>query len=364
MALLGMMVRRVFQTANGCGARSMSSATTTATLSPSVQLTQAQKDHFSEQGFLILPEFIAPSLADQMTTRFSKLFRGEFETGVYPDEWHWREGLSFPHVTREICNAWKSDRLIAGVALSAALGQVCHQLSGWSGARIAQDDIWWKPPGSSTVAMHQDAPYFDFFDPADVITFWIALDDTNENAGTLKYVPGSHKWTRPTPSEKKQQDTFDKGATSSSILTPKDEDSFTRELRAAAAFAGKNWTGIKQDIVSVIVPKGGCAIHHHNMWHGSGPNTTTNIHRRSLAVHLLPAHSTFSLTHSLDGSIQSTTNNTVGYIYGRYQKRSGSVEERKHMSEDFFPIIWRQDGYRSPFLREHCDDRVLATLNR
>ena len=41
--------------------------------------------------------------------RMNRLFHGQFDTGVYPDEWHWRAGISKPNVTREICNSWKSD---------------------------------------------------------------------------------------------------------------------------------------------------------------------------------------------------------------------------------------------------------------
>ena len=37
--------------------------------------------------------------------------------------------------------------------------------------------------------------------------------------------------------------------------------------------------------------------------------------------------------------------NDVGPVYGRY-KRFGD----NSMDESFFPILWRNDGYRSPFL--------------
>ena len=35
----------------------------------------------------------------------------------------------------------------------------------------------------------------------------------------------------------------------------------------------------------------------------------------------------------------------VGGVYGRY-KRAGGDE----MDESFFPVLWREDGYRTPFL--------------
>ena len=36
---------------------------------------------------------------------------------------------------------------------------------------------------------------------------------------------------------------------------------------------------------------------------------------------------------------------TVGPIYGRY-RRHGSTD----MDESFFPILWREDGYRTPWI--------------
>lgn len=107
-----------------------------------------------------------------------------------PDEWHWRKGLSLPHVTREICNAWKSDRLIASIVLSSGLGRLAAQLMGWTGSRIAQDAIWWKPPHGTPVSFHTDAPYISHqFEPKqhNSVTFWITLDDVNVNNGNKNY---------------------------------------------------------------------------------------------------------------------------------------------------------------------------------
>ena len=52
-----------------------------------------------------------------LASRFAPLFRGEFETGLYPDEWNWREGRDAGDLTRQICNAWKSDRGVARAVL-------------------------------------------------------------------------------------------------------------------------------------------------------------------------------------------------------------------------------------------------------
>ena len=44
---------------------------------------------------------------------------------------------------------------------------------------------------------------------------------------------------------------------------------------------------------------------------------------------------------------------TTGYLYSRY-KRFGDDA----MDESFFPITWRRDGYRSPFIDPYLEERV------
>ena len=34
----------------------------------------------------------------------------------------------------------------------------------------------------------------DYLDPPRAVTCWFTLDDTHRDAGTLEYIPGSHKW--------------------------------------------------------------------------------------------------------------------------------------------------------------------------
>ena len=129
-----------------------------------------------------------------MRESFPKLFAGKFDTGIYPDEWYWREGMSLPDVTRHMANAWKADLTIAKLALSADIGRAAARLAGWSGARLGQDTIWWKAPKTKPIAHHQDLSFMDFLDPAQTVTCWVTLDDTHRDAGTLEYARGSHLW--------------------------------------------------------------------------------------------------------------------------------------------------------------------------
>ncbi len=271
-----------------------------------------QAAQFEEDGFLIVENLIDPEVARAAAGRFEALFRGDFETGLQPDEWNWRDGRDSPELTRQICNGWKSDRAVAAVVLREDLGRACAKLMDWPGARLNQDNVIWKPPGAKALGFHQDNSYQDWIVPASMMTCWIALDGTTAAGGTLEYVRGSHNW--PLSPMIRQ------------FHGPEDPQ---EDLRRAAAEVGET-----PEIVAVEVPAGGGAFHHGGTWHGSGVNRGDRP-RRSLVAHCMPAAARFHPSNT-------------GPIYGRY-KRFGSDE----MEESYFPVLWTAEGGRSDFLTEY-----------
>src|SRR5687768_7057277 len=114
-------------------------------------LTSEQMAQFENDGFLVVADVLSPDLVEALRDRFPKLFAGHFDTGVYPDEWYWREEISRLDVTRHMANAWKADLRVARLALSTDIARAACDLAGWPGARLGQDTIWWKPPGAKAV---------------------------------------------------------------------------------------------------------------------------------------------------------------------------------------------------------------------
>jgi ectoine hydroxylase-related dioxygenase (phytanoyl-CoA dioxygenase family) len=273
------------------------------------EVTKEAIEQFHSDGFVVVDRIIEPDAAAEVRGRYEDLFDGRFETGLYPDEWNWKPGRDAPDLTRQICNAWKSDRCIAATVLRPDIGRACATLGGWPGARLSQDNVLWKPVGGRALGFHQDSSYEQWAIPSDWVSCWIALDDTTASGGTVEYVKGSHRWPH--------------GGMIEQFHGP---DDFHRELREAAAEAG-----VEPEIVPVEVPAGGGAFHAGWTWHGSGINTSTNP-RRSLVAHCMSSEARFHPT-------------VTSYIYGRY-KRFGD----DRMDETHFPIIWREDGYRSPFI--------------
>jgi ectoine hydroxylase-related dioxygenase (phytanoyl-CoA dioxygenase family) len=197
--------------------------------------------------------------------------------------------------------------------LSREVGRLAAQLAGWPGARIAQDNVIWKPPGATALGFHQDDSYNGWIVPPHMLTCWIALDPTSAAGSTIEYVRGSHRWPVSPPIEQ--------------FHAP---DDYRREMREAAAAVGLG----TPELVPVEVPAGGCAFHDGRTWHGSDVNRADRP-RRSAVSHCMSSEARFHPTN-------------VSYIYSRY-KRVGE----DGMDESFFPILWRQDGYRTPFLDDY-----------
>ena len=275
-----------------------------------LKIMEKEIGQFERDGFIVFEKFLEADEVEAVRSRFEPLFRGEWETGLWPDEINWQEGRDDPKRPRQLCNTWKSDYTVASIVLHPRIGEIAAKLVRWPGTRLHLDNVLWKPPGAKALTMHQDGSYNDYLVPNNMTSLWMALDDTTASAGTIEYVRGSHKWPK----------------------APKPKTFLVDDYRALLHEAAKLAGADKPEIVPIEVPAGGLAVHHNFTWHGSGANSETNRMRRSLVAHCTSSETRFH-----------ATNNT--HVYVRY-RRYGDTS----MDESFFPILWHENGYRTPWL--------------
>jgi len=275
-----------------------------------VPLNGSLEAQFNTDGFVIVNKLIDPKTIADLHDAFEQLFQGQFETGVRPDEVNWQYDFGNPSLTRQICNGWKANRVVAGVVLNEQIGQAIGMLAGWRGVRIMIDNVLWKPPGAKSLGYHQDSAYLDWFSPSDLITCWIALDDTRAQGGTMELVRGSHHWQ--------------KAAVQGEFHAPSDYQSV---MRQAAELEG-----VVPDVVPVEVNAGGGSFHHGWTWHGSGENMHQTS-RRALVLHAMQADVQYVPEKFSDG---------IGPVYSRYKRLDDN-----NLDENYFPVIWSADGYRT-----------------
>jgi ectoine hydroxylase-related dioxygenase (phytanoyl-CoA dioxygenase family) len=269
-----------------------------------------QLQAFERDGFLIVEEgYVDHDVVEALRERFDRLFAGEYETGIRPDEVNWVAGRDPEDRTRQICNGWKADPAIARQVLAEDTGRLAAELMGWEGVRLLQDNCIWKPPATKSLGMHQDGSYLDYLVPPEMITCWVALDDTSAEAGTITYAAGSHHWPR-SPENRGEFHAPPDWLEPARRSLPERE-----ELR----------------LVPIEVKAGGASFHHFNTFHGSGPNTAS-VHRRAVISHLIPADAEFHPEH-------------VDPVYSRYRRVGDTA-----MDESFFPVVWGLRTRRSGWL--------------
>ena len=65
-------------------------------MSALADLGEREIARFREDGFLIVPNFLSEEQVETLRASFPKLFAGQLDTGVYPDEWYWLFSRSAP----------------------------------------------------------------------------------------------------------------------------------------------------------------------------------------------------------------------------------------------------------------------------
>ncbi|EKV00027.1 protein involved in biosynthesis of mitomycin antibiotics/polyketide fumonisin [Leptolyngbya sp. PCC 7375] len=290
-----------------------------------LEITPTQIKQFHQQGYFILDNLLNAKQIATIVERFEPLFNTQFETGVSPDEWYGRPGLSQPNATQQMTGLWRCDRTLASFTLSAKIAQLNASLMGWTSARYGLDTCWIKPPNAPEVYFHRNNTYTTAIAPPATVTCWIALSDVAMETGSLEIVPGSHFWN----------------CTDKIRVLHAPREDYREPLWQAAKQAGVE----SPQIVPIVLPPGSALFLHGNLWRGSGQNRSGSKTRRSLAISALAGHARFQLPGMGDG-----------YIFERYRQQ-GSLD----LDESYYPILWSQDGYRTPFLADYCPDALVES---
>ncbi len=300
-------------------------------LAADIMPTAEQKALFHQQGYLVVENLLSAEQVAQIVDRCDRLFQTQFETGIYPDEWYGRPGLNQPNATRQMTGLWRCDRTLAGFTLSSGIARLNAMLMGWNSARYGLDTFWAKPPKAPSLYFHRNSTYVSAIAPPAAPTCWIALSPTAADSGTLEIVPKSHCWPAFTADKIR-------------FLHAPAED-YRIPLWQAAAEAGLDCSPDKPLALPVELSAGSAIVFHGDLWHGSGPNHSDRQTRRSLSITTLHGEAQYQPPGSGNG-----------YIFDRY-RMINSLE----LHESFYPVLWRRaDGYRTPFLKEYCQDALAV----
>lgn len=224
-----------------------------------MSLTQAQKLHFEQQGYLPYGRGLSDAELEALRQRSEQIARGgadhvppryiQLEAAFRQAE---DAGLDRLDQVRKMTHLCYFDSLFEAVARKAAIVDVIEDLLG-PNIKLYCDQLMMKARYYGTVTdWHQDSMAWPQFAPQDHVSCWVALDDATVENGCMTVLPGSHKWGGINPAHK-------------------------------ARFLANP---LVAQPVPVELPAGSCLFHHGLNFHRTGANPTPK-RRRGLALHYL-----------------------------------------------------------------------------
>lgn len=225
--------------------------------------TMSTRDDFWRDGFCAVDDLIDPAMVAAAVEHMDLVRMGTYETGHAPLSIKWKPGDD-PLRICKIDEPHYADETIRALVTDPAIGRAAAEIYGASEVSVWAVQLLYKPSGgdsAASVGWHQDDDYWATWWDGEVFTCWVALSDVTEEAGPVRFVPGSHEW----------------GFLSSGNF----HDGDLATLKEGYCLPkGASW-----EEVPMLLRPGSVSFHHRRTIHGSGPNTSGEP-RRAFAVHL------------------------------------------------------------------------------
>jgi phytanoyl-CoA hydroxylase len=145
---------------------------------------------FEQDGYAILDRVFSEEEISPVSDEIDRIIAGE-RTYIPERDLVWEPGEE----KRRLRNAFRLalyNPLFLEFAKSPKLTGVLGELLGHP-LRLYGSQLFAKPARVGTVVpKHQDMPYWPF-DPPELITAWVALDDSTKENGCVRFFAGSHK---------------------------------------------------------------------------------------------------------------------------------------------------------------------------
>lgn len=203
------------------------------------------KEEFDRDGYVIVKNVIDPDLIAEVHRHIDWLL--EHHPGTRPEQLHHTLMVDDPFWVRLI----RDDRLL----------DIAGQFIGPDIALFASHYICKPPRDGQAVLWHQDGSYWPL-DPMNVVTLWLAVDDSTPENGCMRVIPATHTLALQKLQERREVP---------NVLESGIDESLVDQSRA----------------VDIILKAGDVSIHHPQVIHGSNANTSDKW-RRALTIRYIP----------------------------------------------------------------------------
>ena len=203
------------------------------------------KQEYAEQGIVVIPNVIDQALVKEAQGHIE--WMAKKYPDLRPEQYHHKLIVDDPFWIRLCAEPLLMDVIEPFIGSNIALFGA-HYIS--------------KPPRiGHPVLFHQDGNYWPL-EPMEVITIWLAVDDSTPENGCMQVIPGSHREQRLYAHRSNQE--------VANVLSSELDQEIDREK-----------------IVDVVVPAGGVSLHDPYLIHGSEANLS-DTRRCGLTLRYIP----------------------------------------------------------------------------
>jgi len=149
---------------------------------------QADVDRFASDGFLVVPDLFSP---EEMALFLETVDAAIAQRQDKPPRMAARD--VYDRMFTQYFNLWESSREVRALTFDRRIARIASSLLQVPALRVYCDQSFYKDPGSSATGAHQDYSLLSI-EETRTITAWIPLEACTREAGTLGYLPGSHKF--------------------------------------------------------------------------------------------------------------------------------------------------------------------------
>ncbi|KAK7106231.1 phytanoyl-CoA dioxygenase domain-containing protein 1 homolog [Littorina saxatilis] len=268
----------------------------------SYEWPEERVQQFNKDGFVSNVPVLTEEQCDRLLNDYRFFMGKENHPGMaMMYEYHSNQSADPQNVLMHALGHWRLTQLFHDLVFLPQVVVPVSQCMGGKAVRFWHDQLFAKPAHhGGNVAWHQDYSYWIRSRPMCHMTVHIALEDQTEENGTLKYIPGSHRWTRNNGEPLPVLDfNFKDMEGIKTILTEEEREAFKP--------------------VSALLKKGEASFHHALSVHGSYGNRSPKNRRAAV------------LNYFADGTYSDSDQELLKGV---------TIPKGQKMEGQFFPIVF------------------------